>query len=147
MKRKIQIFVAIMASFFVIATPAIAMAQANKDAVCDGVKLTGGDCGSTTTGSSVDDIVKNAINIFSILIGVVSVIMIMVGGFKYVTSQGDSGAVGSAKNTILYAIIGLVIAAFAQIIVQFVLERATPKSATPPPPKCTAPNTPPGCTP
>ena len=49
--------------------------------------------------------------------------MIMVGGLKYMTSQGDSANVASAKNTILYAVIGLVVVALAQVIVKFVLDR------------------------
>jgi hypothetical protein len=51
--------------------------------------------------------------------------MIIIGGFQYITSSGDSGKVGTAKNTILYAIIGLVIVALAQFIVRFVLSRVT----------------------
>jgi hypothetical protein len=68
-------------------------------------------------------VVRNAIKIFSILIGVVAVIMIMVGGFKYITSGGDSSSISSAKSTILYAIIGLVVAALSQAIVFFVLKK------------------------
>lgn len=81
-------------------------------------------CGSgaeaTTT---VDKIIKLVINIFSMVVGVVAVIMIIVGGLKYITSSGDSGNVTGAKNTILYAIIGLVVVALAQIIVRFVLNK------------------------
>ena len=73
---------------------------------------------------AVNDIITLVINIFSILVGVVSVIMIIIGGFKYVTSGGDSGNVTGAKNTILYAIIGLVVVALAQLIVKFVLGKA-----------------------
>ena len=51
--------------------------------------------------------------------------MIMVGGFKYITSGGDSGNITGAKNTILYAVVGLVVVALAQIIVRFVLARTT----------------------
>ena len=56
-----------------------------------------------------------------ILTGSISVIMIMVGGFRYVVSGGDSTAVKSAKDTILYALVGLIIAIFAQTIITFVL--------------------------
>jgi hypothetical protein len=51
----------------------------------------------------------------------VAVIMIIYGGFRYITSGGDSNRVGSAKNTLIYAIIGLIIVALAQLIVHFVL--------------------------
>ena len=54
------------------------------------------------------------------VIGAVSVIMLIIGGFRYVISQGDSAAVTSAKNTILYSVVGLVIAIFAAAIVSFI---------------------------
>jgi len=71
----------------------------------------------------IQNIVKMVINIFSVIVGIVAVIMIIWGGFKYITSGGDSGNITSAKNTIIYAIIGLVIVALAQFFVQFVLEQ------------------------
>jgi uncharacterized membrane protein len=87
----------------------------------------GGGCGTiignTTTGS-LGSIAKTVVNLFSLLVGIVSVIMIIYGGFRYITSGGESGAVGNAKNTIIYAIIGLVIVALAQVIVHFVLNAA-----------------------
>ena len=76
------------------------------------------DTGDETT---VNDIIKKVINILSWVVGVVSVIMIIIAGFKYVTSGGNDSSVSSAKNTILYAIVGLVIVALAQVIVRFVL--------------------------
>ncbi len=86
------------------------------------------DCtnsGVTTGATNVSNIIKTVINFFSFIVGVVAVIMIIVGGFRYITSGGDSGNVSSAKNTIIYAIIGLVVVALAQIIVQFVLNKVT----------------------
>lgn len=74
------------------------------------------------SGEGVYGLIEDIINIFSIVVGVISVIMIIIGGLKYITSSGDSNNVTSAKNTILYAVIGLVVVAFAQIIVLFVLE-------------------------
>jgi hypothetical protein len=72
---------------------------------------------------SLHDIVAKVINLISSLVAVVSVIMIMIGGFRYVTSAGRDDAVKSAKSTIFNAIIGLVIAVFAQIIVRFVISQ------------------------
>ncbi len=57
------------------------------------------------------------------LVGILSVIMVIIGGFRYVISAGDSNAVQGAKNTIMYALIGVVVAAFSQIIVTFVLSK------------------------
>src|SRR3990167_2671378 len=65
------------------------------------------------------------INIISVIVGVVAVVMIIFGGFRYITSGGTSEKVTNAKNTILYGIIGLVIVALAQVIVRFVLREST----------------------
>lgn len=55
------------------------------------------------------------------IVGVVAVIMLIIGGIRYVVSGGDSKKVTDAKNTVLYAIIGLVVAVFAYAIVNFVI--------------------------
>ncbi len=73
----------------------------------------------------VNDMIRLVINIFSLVVGVIAVIMIIIGGLKYITSGGDSGNITGAKNTILYAIIGLIVVALAQIIVRFVLTKVT----------------------
>lgn len=88
-----------------------------------GTCATSGDGDATT---KVNDAVRLALNLFSAVVGIIAVVMIIVGGIKYITSGGDSGNVTSAKNTILYAIIGLVVVALAQIIVRFVLARFAP---------------------
>jgi len=66
-------------------------------------------------------IVRKAINLLLYAVGVISVIMLIVGGFRYVVSGGQKEAVTAAKNTILYAIVGLLIAIFAYAIVKFVI--------------------------
>ncbi len=99
--------------------------------LCAGVNLdVNTDCnhGGITDQEALDRfnrIIHSIINLFSLVVGVVSVIMIIVGGLKYITSGGDSGNVSGAKNTILYAIIGLVIVALSQVIVRFVLNKFT----------------------
>lgn len=66
-------------------------------------------------------IVNNIINIMLYAVGVLSVIMLIFGGFRYVVSGGQKEKVTDAKNTLLYAIVGLLIAIFANAIIQFVL--------------------------
>lgn len=90
-----------------------------------GAEATDPESADVDASQRVDDIIRLVINIFSLIVGVISVIMIIIGGLKYITSGGDSGNVSGAKNTILYAIIGLVVVALAQVIVRFVLEKAT----------------------
>ena len=79
-------------------------------------------CTNTAGGdSSISHLIKTVVNVVSIVVGAVAVIMIIVGGFRYVTSGGNAEGTKAARNTILYAIIGLVVVALAQIIVHFVL--------------------------
>lgn len=78
---------------------------------------------SDTPGSSLTDFIAKALNVLSIVVGAIAVVMIIIGGFRYVTSGGKEEGVKGAKNSILYALIGLVIVALAQIIVRFVLTR------------------------
>ena len=64
---------------------------------------------------------ETVVNAILFIIGAVAVIMLVYGGFRYVTSGGDSSAVTSAKNTILYAVIGIVVALLAYAILDYVL--------------------------
>lgn len=112
--------------------PAVVYAEeANiQDSLCQGVNLNAtGTCDAQAEGqtaaANVSTLLKRIINIFSIIVGVIAVIMIIIGGLKYITSGGDSGNVSSAKNTIIYALVGLVIVALAQFIVRFVLGQAS----------------------
>jgi len=66
-------------------------------------------------------IFKSITNILLFIIGAISVIMLIIGGIRYVVSGGDQSAVQSAKNTILYAIVGIVVAFLAYAAVNFVL--------------------------
>lgn len=61
------------------------------------------------------------LNTFTFIIGAVAVLMMVIGGLRYVLSSGDATATAGAKNTILYSAVGLVIAAMANAIVNFVL--------------------------
>jgi TRAP-type C4-dicarboxylate transport system permease small subunit len=69
----------------------------------------------------LSSLVRSAIRIFSLVIGVFAVIMLIIAGFRYVTANGDSNSITSAKQSIIYALVGLVVAGAAQAIVQFVL--------------------------
>lgn len=71
--------------------------------------------------TTITDFVKIGFNVFSIIIGVISVVMIIYSGFLYVTSSGDANNVTKAKNALMYAIIGIVIASLAAAIVNFAL--------------------------
>jgi beta-lactamase regulating signal transducer with metallopeptidase domain len=80
-------------------------------------------------GNTANNLVATIINIISVVVGIVAVIMIIYAGFRYVTSGGKDDSVKGAKNTILYAVIGLVVVALAQIIVHFVLSKTSQAAA------------------
>lgn len=71
---------------------------------------------------------RQVTNVILYIVGIVAVIMLIIGGIRYVVSGGDAKKVTDAKNTVLYAIIGLVICFLAFAIVNFVIE-ALPNSA------------------
>lgn len=82
--------------------------------------------GSTNTacgqgGAELSKVFKAVLNVISVLAGAASVFMVVIAGFKYITSSGESQAVSGAKKTLIYAIIGLIVVALAQVIVHFVL--------------------------
>lgn len=85
--------------------------------------------GADSTGQGTDnetdfnELIQTITNTLLFIIGAVAVIMLIYGGFRYVTSGGDSSAVTSAKNTILYAVIGIVVAVLAYAVVDFVIDQ------------------------
>ncbi len=79
-------------------------------------------CKQVSGGSGkASSLVQSIITLLLWLIGIISVIMIIVGGIRYALSGGDSNSINGAKNTILYAVIGLVVAMLAYAIVNWVV--------------------------
>lgn len=133
-KSKILILFAALALAAPLALPAIVSADTIQGGVCGGALnagtnaplTTATDCsGAQGASTDVNSLIARIVNIISIVVGIIAVIMIVIGGFRYITSGGKTESVTAAKNTLLYAIIGLVIVALAQIIVRFVLNKAT----------------------
>jgi hypothetical protein len=87
--------------------------------VTQGIK----DTQPTGVKTDLPTILKAVTNILLFVIGAVSVIIIIIGGLRYVTSAGDQNQVTGAKNTIMYAVVGLVVAATAYAIVNFVVTK------------------------
>lgn len=107
------------------AIPAVVYAQNTTNLECGASgNITGtGTCGVGDADTKINNTVARAIRIFQIIVGLISVFMLIFGGLKYITSGGESSNVQGAKNTILYAAIGLVVVGLAQVIVSFVLNR------------------------
>lgn len=96
---------------------------------CDGITAAGGQCNASSGTDGFNKIIALVINVLSMIVGAVAVIMLIIGGFRYIMSNGDSNGTAAAKNTIMYAIIGLVIVLFAQLIVAFVFDKASDASS------------------
>lgn len=94
----------------------------NLDPNAKGANCQGGD---SENQKQLNRLITRAVNIFSVIVGIIAVIMIIVGGLKFITSGGDSGKISSARQTVIYALIGLIIVALAQVIVRFVLGQTT----------------------
>ena len=92
--------------------------------VQDGVNAARGtDVPSTLLGDG--GVLSTIINTMLFIIGFLSVVMLIFGGLRYIISGGNAAAVTAAKITILYAIVGLIIAIFAYAIVNFVIGSLT----------------------
>ncbi len=127
MKRFTALILAVSFALLpVLSAPAVQAIDVNRY-ICLGVTLGDTDqCAPTEEGqaeNTITSLAQEIIDVLSLIVGIVSVIMIIIGGLRYITSSGDSTNVTNAKNTILYAIVGLVIVLFAQTIVRFVVGR------------------------
>lgn len=111
----------VMVPAFILTTDSFAATCTSpKDCIDQGSTI---DTGTGTKG--IGPLIKEVVKVLLFVLGAIAVIMIVVGGIRYAVSGGDSGAVTSAKNTILYAVIGLVVALLAYAIVNFVLTAFT----------------------
>lgn len=110
---------------FAFATPIVMTSnvldnQAHAEGAADLIQK-GADSTGQKDSRSAGDLAKDFVNIMLFAVGILAVIMIIWGGIRYVLSGGDSGAVSSAKKTILYAVVGLIVAILAYAIVNFVI--------------------------
>jgi len=95
--------------------PAYEAVAAPQDEIGKGLKEV------NTGGDDLGGNIQTIVNMLLFILGAIAVVMIVIGGIKYTTSNGDSAAVTSAKNTILYSVVGLIVAIMAYAIVNFVV--------------------------
>ncbi len=93
---------------------------------CGGIEINeGANCPPELNGTGNEGIlknyIKNVLNVLFIAIGVIAVFMIIYSGIIYMTAAGDPGKIATAKKSIMYAIVGLVIAIMAYAIVNFII--------------------------
>ncbi len=124
MKKLLLALAAIATPLLIAATPTASTAFAvtcasAADCVTSGVDGAGGT--TAPKAQSGPQIIKLIVDVLLFVVGAVSVVMIVIGGLKYVLSNGDSSQVKSAKDTIFYAVIGLVVAGLGYAIVNWVI--------------------------
>lgn len=120
-RKAVLAFVAL--SFLIIPLFTVTMpvaAQSAQSEICSGLGQAGGGCGGGQ-GKTLNHTLSFALNTLSLVAGIAAVIMIIVAGLKFITAQGDAGAVATARTSMIYALAGLVIVSLAQVIVHFVL--------------------------
>ena len=113
----LTIAIGVFAGLGLVAMPTSVMAADPTANVCAG-NNTSPICQDQT---NIGDIIKKLVNVLLFGVGVVSVFMIIFSGIRYTTSGGDAGNVKKAKDTLLYAIVGLVVSIMAYAIVNFVV--------------------------
>ena len=117
LKKLLMIAVAMMTMGCLVAGNVV-MATPIDDGIERAQKSTGMKKSDT---KDADSVVKTVISTLIWAVGILATIMIIIGGIMYTTSAGDPGKIKRAKDTIMYGIVGLVIAVLAYVIVNFVL--------------------------
>jgi hypothetical protein len=121
MKKIITTVLSLIAVVGLVAAPQVVLAQSSPaDQIQGGVNDIDPEGGE---GASLQDSITTIVNILLFLLGAIAVVMIVIGGIRYATSNGEQSAIASAKNTILYAVIGLIVAILAYAIVNFVISQ------------------------
>ena len=92
----------------------------SRDEAQNGAKLVDGGSGSN---QNLPDIITTIINVMLFIAGALAVIMIIYGGIRYITAHGDEKQVKVAKDTIVYSVVGLIIAILAYALVTFIFDR------------------------
>lgn len=100
---------------------ALAPSASAIDILSSGCQANSGSTVCKSKGDDAPSMFKMIVNTLLYVLGMVAVIMIVIGGIRYTTSNGDAGSIKGAKDTILYSVVGLVVAILAYAIVNFVI--------------------------
>ncbi len=106
-------------------SPLVNAAEPGALKACSALDGFGIECNATqTTEKLVGGPAKTATNLLSLVVGGASVIMIILGGFKFITSGGNADKTKAATKTITYALVGLAVVVLAQFLVRFVFSKS-----------------------
>ena len=103
-------------------TPAVS--AANGINICSEENQNSVYCKNRGSGETqVNGIIKTIVEVLLTAVGAISIIMIVIGGIMFALSSGDAQKAAKARNTVLYAVVGLIVSIFASAIVNFVFNR------------------------
>lgn len=123
MKRLAALIISFLAATMVLSVARPVLAFDPVENACNG-NTTSTVCTTKQTENPLtgkNGVITKATNLISLVVGTAAVFAIVISGFRFIISQGDPAALSSAKNTIVYSVIGLVVVVAAQTIVVFVL--------------------------
>jgi len=120
MKHKKLLLLLIATS--IVATPLITLA--------DGLQTVDPFTG-TAKGITLTVAIENVVNALLVFAGVIAVIFVIIGGVRYIVSQGDEDAQVTARNTILYAVIGIIVIILSGVIINLIIGSVAPGAAAP----------------
>ncbi len=117
---KTIVFVTAITSLALVVFPVAAQITQLDSSDCGqfGIKCSGNE----TAESFAKQTIPTIINAFLVLIGIVAAIYLVLGGLRYIRSEGDEGEAEKAKNTILSAVIGIIVIGLSALIVNFAID-------------------------
>lgn len=120
-------YLAVLALLFLMITPATAFAAYNPlgQVDCRGQARSSAVC-QTDAGDPINGrngVIRRATRIIAIVAGAAAIIVMVLGGIRYITSGGDPSQVSQAKRTIIFALVGLIVIAASQSIINFIITR------------------------
>lgn len=133
LRRLTPYIVGLLSAVAVVSSGGVAFAQANvldepckaapQSSLCKDNSQTKNQTSSSNRFYGPNGLLTKVAKLIAMIAGIFGVIMIIIGAIKYALAGGDAANINSAKNTVLYALVGIVIAAIAQGIILFVLSK------------------------
>lgn len=122
----ILLAVAFTIAFSFVAAPVLAQDAVNE--ACTGANF--GDAAAGCTGTELGGSIRKVTNVISFIVGIISVIVAIIAGLMYTVSAGDPQKTKQAKDALLFAIVGLVVAIMAYAIASFVVTQVGTRPPT-----------------
>jgi hypothetical protein len=119
--KKVILVVSIVAGVG-LASPALNVSAIDIFPPCNGSEPEGTICNNAKNGNEFGKFIKSISTTLLFVLGAVAVITIIISGFRYTISHGDPKAIQSAKETMFYAVVGLIVAIMAYAIVNFIID-------------------------